>query len=183
MKAIQFYETGSPDVLKWEDMDIPLPGPGEVRLRHTAIGVNMKEIGERRGDYPCPPLPTIPGIEGVAIITEIGEGVREFHTGDKVAYATMPSGSYCEERLLPADRLIPMPDDIDDKTVAACIHKAMTVRYLVKKTFPIRRGDTVLVHAAAGGTGLMLCQWAKHLGAIVIGTVSTEEKSEIAKGV
>lgn len=181
IRAIRYYQTGSPDVLKWEEMEVAAPGHGEVRLRHTAIGVNMKEIGERQGAYPSPPLPTIPGIEAAAVVVETGPGVTGFTSGDRVAYAGMPTGSYCEERNFPAERLIPIPDGIDDETIASCLHKGMTVRYLVRKTFPIRRGDTVLVHAAAGGTGLLLCQWAKHLGAIVIGTVSTEEKAEVAK--
>lgn len=180
-KAIRYHETGSPDVLKWEDVDVPAPGPGAVRLRHTAIGVNMKEIGERQGAYPSPPLPAIPGIEASAIVIEVGDGVTEFNSGDRVAYAAMPTGSYCQERVFPAERLIRIPDEIDDETIASCLHKGMTVRYLVRKTFPVRSGDTILIHAAAGGTGLLLCQWAKHLGAIVIGTVSTKEKADVAK--
>jgi NADPH2:quinone reductase len=180
MYAIRYHATGGPDVLKWEEIEVPAPGPGEVRLRHTAIGINMKEIGERLGEYPSPPLPAIPGIEAAAVVVDIGDGVTGFKPGDRVGYATMPTGSYCEERVLPAERLLMIPDGIDDETIAAGLHKGMTVRYLVRKTFPIRRGDTVLVHAAAGGTGLLLCQWAKHLGATVIGTVSTEAKAEIA---
>lgn len=179
--AIRFHKTGGPEVLQWEEIELPSPGPGEARLRHTAIGVNMKEIGERQGAYPCPPLPTVPGIEGTGVVTAVGPGVTEVSVGDRVTYATMPTGSYCLERNLAADRLIKLPDGIDDETAAAAIHKGMTVRYLVRKTYPIRPGDTVLVHAAAGGTGLLLCQWAKHLGATVIGTVSTEAKAEIAK--
>jgi NADPH2:quinone reductase len=180
MYAIRYHETGEPDVLKWEEVDVPDPGPGEVRIRNTAIGVNMKEIGERLGDYPGPPLPTIPGIEAAGVVIGVGYGVTEFKTGDRVGYATMPTGSYCTERVLPADRLITIPDGIDDETIAAVLHKGMTARYLVRKTFPIRRGDTVLVHAAAGGTGSLLCQWAKHLGATVIGTVSSEAKADFA---
>ncbi len=181
MYAIRYHETGEPDVLKWEEVDVPDPGPGEVRIRNTAIGVNMKEIGERQGDYPSPPLPTIPGIEAAAVVMDVGDGVSEFKPGDRIGYATMPTGSYCNERVLPADRLIAIPDGIGDETIAAGLHKGMTVRYLVRKTFPIRRGDTVLVHAAAGGTGSLLCQWAKHLGATVIGTVSSEVKADFAR--
>lgn len=180
MYAIRYHETGGPDVLKWEQVDVPAPGPGEVRIRNTAIGVNMKEIGERSGDYPCPPLPAIPGIEAAAVVVAVGAGVSAFKTGDRVAYATMPTGSYCSERVLPADRLVAVPDEIDDETIAAVLHKGMTARYLVRKTFPVRRGDTVLVHAAAGGTGSLLCQWAKHLGATVIGTVSSAAKADFA---
>ena len=181
MYAIRYHQNGEADVLKWEKINVPAPGPREVLLRNTAIGVNMKEIGERKGDYPCPPLPVIPGIEAAAVIIGLGNEVTEFKVGDRVGYATLPAGSYSEERVLPADRLIAIPDDIDDETIAACLHKGMTVRYLVRKTFPIRRGDTVLVHAAAGGTGLLLCQWAKYLGATVIGTVSSEVKAEAAR--
>jgi NADPH2:quinone reductase len=181
MYAIRYHETGGPDVLKWEEVAVSDPGPGEVRIRNTAIGVNMKEIGERSGDYPCPPLPAIPGIEAAAVVVDAGEGVSLFKTGDRVAYATMPTGSYCTERVLPADRLVAIPDGIDDETIAAVMHKGMTARYLVRKTFPVRHGDTVLVHAAAGGTGSLVCQWAKHLGATVIGTVSSEAKANFAR--
>ena len=179
--AIRFHKVGTPDVLQWEALSPSNPGAGEVLLRHTAIGVNMKEVGERQGAYPCPPLPTIPGIEATAVIEQMGPGVSGLQPGQRVAYATMPTGSYCEYRVMAAERLIPIPDDLDDETVAATLHKGMTVRYLVRKTFPIRRGDTILVHAAAGGTGLLLCQWAKYLGATVIGTVGSEEKAEATR--
>jgi len=179
--GIRFHRVGTPDVLQWEAMEKHAPMAGQVLVRHTAIGVNMKEVGERQGAYPCPPLPTIPGIEAVGIVEEAGDNTAGFHRGQRVCYATMPTGSYCEFRVMPAERLIPIPDDLDDETVAATLHKGMTVRYLVRKTFPIRRGDTILVHAAAGGTGLLLCQWAKHLGATVIGTVGSDEKAEAAR--
>lgn len=179
--AIRFHQIGGPDMLRWEEVEVPAPGPGEVRLRNTAIGVNMKEIGERSGAYPCPPLPDIPGIEAAAVVLEIGAGVTELAPGDRVGYATMPTGSYCQERVLAADRLVKLPADIDDITVAAGLHKGMTARYLVRKSHAVRRGDTILVHAAAGGTGLIICQWAKHLGATVIGTVSTHAKAEVAR--
>ncbi|MBI5923793.1 MAG: quinone oxidoreductase [Betaproteobacteria bacterium] len=179
--AIRFHQIGGPEVLRWEEVEVRRPGPGEVLLRNTAIGVNMKEIGERSGEYPCPPLPDIPGIEAAAVVLETGAGVTELAAGDRVGYATMPTGSYCQERVLPADRLLKLPADIDDITVAAGLHKGMTARYLVRKSHAVRRGDTILVHAAAGGTGLILCQWAKHLGATVIGTVSTQAKAEVAR--
>lgn len=178
--AIRFHETGPPDVLRWEQLEVNPPAAGEVRLRHTAIGVNMKEIGERQGAYPCPPLPTIPGIEAAAVVTDVGAGVTDLAPGDRVCYATMPTGSYCEERILAADRVVRSPDDIDDEVLAAAIHKGMTARNLVLNTYPIKAGDTVLVHAAAGGTGSILCQWAKHLGATVIGTVGSDAKAKIA---
>lgn len=141
----------------------------------------MKEIGERQGIYPGPPLPAVPGIEAAGVIERLGAEVSEFQVGQRVCYATMPTGSYCEWRNMPADRLIAVPDGLDEQTVAAVLHKGMTVRYLVRKTFAIRRGDTVLVHAAAGGTGLLLCQWAKALGAIVIGTVGSDAKADVAR--
>lgn len=180
--AICFHETGPPEVLRWEEHELAPPAPGEVRLRNTAIGVNMKEIGERQGAYPCPPLPTVPGIEAAAVVTEIGEGVGDFEVGDRVCYATMPTGSYCEERTLASPRLVHSPDDIDDETIAAVLHKGMTARYLVLKTYPVQPGDTVLVHAAAGGTGSLVSQWAKHLGATVIGTVGSDAKAVAAAG-
>ena len=179
--AIRFHQIGGPEVLRWEEVDVPRPGPGEVLLRNTAIGVNMKEIGERSGEYPCPPLPDIPGIEAAAVVLETGAGVTDLLPGDRVGYATVPTGSYCQERVLPADRLLKLPADIDDITVAAGLHKGMTARYLVRKSHAVRRGDTILVHAAAGGTGLLLCQWAKYLGATVIGTVSTQAKAAVAR--
>ncbi|MGS1017552.1 quinone oxidoreductase family protein [Allosphingosinicella humi] len=178
--AIRFHTIGSPDVLRWEEIDLDPPGAGEVLLRNVVIGVNMKEIGERQGEYPCPPLPTVPGIEAAAVVLEVGPGVTDFKPGDRVCYATVPTGSYCQQRVLPAERLIALPDDISDELAAATIHKGMTARYLVRKTFPISAGDTVLVHAAAGGTGSLVCQWARHLGATVIGTVGSAHKADYA---
>lgn len=179
--GIRFHRVGAPDVLQWELLPKPSPAAGQVLIRHTAIGVNMKEVGERQGSYPCPPLPTVPGIEAVGIVEEVGDEALGFRRGQRVCYASMPTGSYCEYRIMPADRVVAVPDDLDDEIVAATLHKGMTVRYLVRKTFPIRRGDTILVHAAAGGTGLLLCQWAKFLGATVIGTVGSDEKAEAAR--
>ncbi len=180
MYAIRYHETGDPDVLRWEAVDVPSPGNHEVLLKNTAIGVGLKETGERKGIYLCPPLPTIPGITAAAEILETGAEVTNLKPGDRVAYAGMPAGSYCEQRVMPAHRLVSLPDNIDDQTAAALFHKGMTARFLVRKTYAISAGDTVLVHAAAGGVGLLLCQWAKHLGATVIGTVSTDAKAEVA---
>ena len=180
MHATRYHENGDPDVLRWEQVDVPAPGIDEVLLNNTAIGVGLKETGERKGIYPCPPLPTIPGITAAAEVLETGAEVTDFAPGDRVAYATLPAGSYCEQRVMPADRLVALPDDIDDQTAAALFHKGMTARFLVRKTYAIRAGDTVLVHAAAGGVGILLCQWAKHLGATVIGTVSTDAKAQVA---
>lgn len=179
--AIRYHATGGPEVLRWEEVDVPAPGPGEVLLQNTMIGVNMKEIGERQGAYPGPPLPAIPGIEAAAVVLEVGPGVTDFKPGDRVCYATMPTGSYCQHRILPADRLIALPDDISDELAAAAIHKGMTARYLVRKTFVVGGGQTILVHAAAGGTGSIVAQWAKHLGATVIGTVGSAEKVAFAR--
>jgi NADPH2:quinone reductase len=179
--AIRYHQVGPPGVLQWELLPVPRPGPTDVLIRHTAIGVNMKEVGERQGAYPSPPLPAVPGIEAVGIVEETGAEVRHLHRGQRVCYATMPTGSYCEYRVLPADRAVPAPDGLPDDVIAAVLHKGMTVRYLVRKTYPVRRGDTILVHAAAGGTGLLLCQWAKALGATVIGTVGSEEKAVAAR--
>ena len=180
MYAIRYHETGDPEVLRWEQVDVPDPGIGEVLVKNTAIGVGLKETGERKGIYPCPPLPAIPGITAAAEVLDTGPDVTDLNPGDRIAYAGLPPGSYCEQRLMPADRLVRLPDDIDDTTAAAIFHKGMTARFLVRKTYAINVGETVLVHAAAGGVGLLLCQWAKHLGATVIGTVSTDAKAEVA---
>ena len=180
MYAIRYHETGDPEVLRWEQVDVPAPGIGEVLVKNTAIGVGLKETGERKGIYPCPPLPAIPGITAAAEVLDTGPEVTDLNPGDRVAYAGLPPGSYCEQRVMPADRLVRLPDDIDDTTAAAIFHKGMTARFLVRKTYAINAGETVLVHAAAGGVGLLLCQWAKHLGATVIGTVSTDAKAAVA---
>lgn len=179
--AIRFHEIGGPEVLRWEELELPPIGPGDALLRATAIGVNMKEIGERKGEYPSPPLPTVPGIEAAAVVVEVGKNVTNVKPGERVGYATMPTGSYAEYRVLSADRLINLPDDISDEIAAAALHKGMTARYLVRKTFPISGGETILVHAAAGATGSILCQWAKYLGATVIGTVGSAAKAEHAR--
>lgn len=180
MHAIRYHKTGPADVLRWEKVEVPRPGAGEVLLANSAIGTGLKETGERQGTYPCPPLPAIPGIAAAATVLEVGAGVTDLEPGDRVAYATLPAGSYCEQRVLPAERLVPLPDDIDDRTAAAVINKGITANFLARKTYPIQRGDIVLIHAAAGGVGSLLCQWAKHLGATVIGTVSTDEKAAVA---
>jgi NADPH2:quinone reductase len=180
MHAIRYHMTGPAEVLRWEEVDVPRPGVGEVLLANKAIGTGLKETGERQGTYPCPPLPAIPGIAAAATVLEIGAEVTDLKPGDRVAYATLPAGSYCEQRVLPADRLVPLPDDIDDKTAAAVINKGITANFLARKTYRIQAGDTVLIHAVAGGVGSLLCQWARHLGATVIGTVSTDAKAAMA---
>jgi len=177
--AIRIHETGGPEVMRWEKVDPGHPGPGQVRLRHTAIGVNFIDVYYRTGLYPAS-LPLILGREGAGVIEEVGEGVSGFKPGDRVSYASI-MGSYAEARLIDAAHLVHLPETIDDETAAAITLQGMTARYLVKSVYPIRSGDRVLVHAAAGGVGLLLCQWASALGAEVIGTVSTKAKAELAR--
>ncbi|MBM3951362.1 MAG: quinone oxidoreductase [Rhodospirillales bacterium] len=179
-KAIRFHQTGGPEVLKWEDVEVGEPGPGQIRIRHTAIGLNYLDTYHRSGVYPLP-LPSGVGSEGAGVVTAVGKGVKEFKKGDRVAYASPPVGSYAEERLMPADRVVKIPAGISDRTAAAMMLKGMTARYLIKQTYPAKKGKTVLVHAAAGGVGLILCQWLKALGVKTIGTVGTKEKAALAK--
>jgi NADPH:quinone reductase len=178
--AIRFYKTGGPEVLVWEEAEVGKPGPGEARIRHTAVGLNFVDIYYRKGVYPVQ-LPSGLGGEGAGVVKEVGPGVTDLKPGDRVAYGNAPLGAYAEERLIPADRLIKLPDAIDDKTAAAMTLKGLTVQYLIRQTYRVKAGDTILLHAAAGGVGLILDQWAAHLGATVIGTVSTDEKAKLAK--
>ena len=178
--AMQFSEVGGPEVLKPVEITLPPLNPGEVRLRHTAIGVNFIDIYHRSGLYPTR-LPTIPGSEAVGIIEELGEGVTNLAVGQRVAYARGPMGSYIEERPIAASHCVVVPDGVSDVVAASAMLKGLTAWYLLRETFPVRKGDTILVHAAAGGVGLILCQWAKHLGARVIGTVGSEAKGITAK--
>jgi NADPH:quinone reductase len=178
--AIRFHKTGGPEVLVWEEVKIGKPGPGEARIRHTAVGLNFVDIYNRAGVYPVP-LPSGLGSEGAGVVEEVGSGVTDLKPGDRVAYGSSPLGAYAEERLIPADRLIKLPDSIDDKTAAAMMLKGLTTQYLIRQTYRIKAGETILLHAAAGGVGLILGQWAKHLGATVIGTVSSEEKAKLAQ--
>lgn len=180
-KAIRIHETGGPDVLRWDEVEVGQPGPGEVRLRQTAVGLNFIDTYHRTGLYPLPAFPTILGMEGAGVVEEVGPDVGELKIGTRVAYAGMPLGAYAEARLMPVDRLVPLPDDINDTQAAGMMLKGLTAQYLVRATYPIKSGETVLIHAAAGGVGLILCQWAKHLGATVIGTVSTDEKAALAR--
>ncbi len=180
-KAICLYETGGPEVLRWEEVEIGKPGPGEVHLRQTAVGLNFIDIYHRTGFYPLGDLPATPGMEGAGVVIATGEGVDDVSPGDRVAYAGQPPGAYAEERLIPAHRLVRLPDTISDQQAAGMMLQGMTVQYLLRSTFRIKEGDTILFHAAAGGVGLIACQWAKHLGATVIGTVGSPEKAELAK--
>jgi NADPH2:quinone reductase len=178
--AIRFEKPGGPDVLSWQQVEVGTPGQGQVRLRHTAVGLNYIDTYHRSGLYSLP-MPSGLGSEGAGIVEEVGPGVGGLKSGDRVAYAGGPIGAYAEERVMPAERLVPVPDGISDEQAAAMMLKGMTAWYLVRRTYPIKRGDTILIHAAAGGVGLIVCQWAKHLGATVIGTVGDQEKAALAK--
>jgi len=179
--AIRIHQTGGPEVLRWEAIEIPAPGVGEVLLRQTAVGLNYIDVYFRTGLYAAPTMPFIPGLEGAGVVEAVGPEVTSLAVGDRVAYASAPIGAYAEARLMPADRLVKIPDSISDEQAAAMMLQGMTTQYLVRRTYKIQPGDTILVHAAAGGVGLMLCQWAKHLGATVIGTVSSDEKAALAR--
>ena len=178
--AIRFHKTGGPEVLVWEEVQVGKPGPGEARVRHTAVGLNFVDIYNRMGVYPTA-LPAGLGGEAAGVVEEVGPGVSDLKPGDRVAYGSAPSGAYSEARLIPADRLIKLPDGINDKKAAAMMLKGLTAQYLIRQTYRVKAGDTILVHAAAGGVGLILCQWAKHLGATVIGTVGNDAKAKLAK--
>ena len=177
--AIRIHETGGPEKLKWEEVAVGDPGPGEVRVRNTAIGLNFIDTYHRSGLYPLQ-LPLTLGSEGAGVIEAVGPKVKDFKAGDRVAYAN-PIGAYAEVVLRPTARLVKIPAGIDDKVAAAIMLKGMTAWYLCRRTYKVKKGDTIVVHAAAGGVGQILCQWAKHLGAIVIGTVGSEEKAALAK--
>jgi NADPH2:quinone reductase len=177
--AIRIHQNGGPEVLQWESVDVPAPGPGQVRLKHHAIGVNFIDIYQRSGLYKLP-MPFTLGSEGAGEVVAVGEGVTDFKAGDRGAYAGA-LGGYAEERVMPADRLVKLPASIDYKTGAAMMLQGMTVRYLLRQTYKVVPGTTMLWHAAAGGIGLIAAQWARHLGATIIGTVSTPEKAELAK--
>lgn len=179
-KAIRIHETGGPEVMRWEDVEVGKPGPGEVRLRHTAVGLNYIDVYHRSGLYPLPKLPVVIGREAAGVVEEIGAGVTSLKPGDHVAYVD-PMGSYAEVRLHPANRSVKLPQEISDQTAAAMMLKGLTAQYLIRRTYRVQAGETILVHAAAGGVGLILCEWARHLGATVIGTVSTEEKAAFAR--
>lgn len=178
--AIRFHEPGGPEVFKWEEVEVVQPKAGEVRLKHTAVGLNYIDVYHRTGLYPAP-LPAIPGLEAAGVVQAIGDGVSDLKVGDRVAYASGPLGAYSEERIMAADRVVKLPDSISDEQGAAMMLQGLTAQYLLRRTYPVKAGDTILVHAAAGGVGLILCQWARHLGVKVIGTVGNEEKAQLAK--
>jgi len=176
-KAIRIHETGGPEVLKWEEVQLGKPSEGEVRVRQTAVGLNYIDIYLRTGLYPIP-MPGIIGLEAAGIVEAVGPGVTHLKVGDRIAYATGPAGAYAEARIMPA---APLVHEITDEQAAAILLKGMTVRFLIHQTYKVQPGDTVLFQAAAGGVGLIACQWLDALGVTVIGTVSSEEKAEIAK--
>lgn len=179
MHAIRIHETGGPEVLRWETVDIGDPGPGEVRIRQTAVGLNFIDVYMRTGLYPVAGMPATLGMEAAGVVEATGEGVSEFSAGDRVAYAMVP-GAYSEQRIIEAGRLVALPDAIDDRTAAAMMLKGLTAHYLLFRTYPVKAGDSMLVYAAAGGVGSMLCQWGKHLGATVIGCTGSQAKAALA---
>ena len=178
-QAIRIHANGGPEVMQWEDVPTPEPGPGEALVRHEAVGLNYIDVYFRTGLYKAP-LPATPGMEGAGVVLAVGAGVTEVKPGDRVAYAGGPIGAYATERAIAADRLVVLPDDIDATTGAAMMLQGMTAQYLLRRTYKVKAGDTIVVHAAAGGVGLIMCQWAKHLGANVIAVVSTEAKAQLA---
>jgi NADPH:quinone reductase len=180
-KAIRIHTTGGPEVMRWEDVPAPDPAPGEAVIRHEAVGLNFIDVYFRTGLYKVPSLPAILGMEGAGVVTAVGADVTDVAVGDRVAYQGGPIGAYATARTIPAGRLLKLPDNIDFRTAAAMMLQGMTAQYLLRRTYKVQKGDTILVHAAAGGVGLILCQWAKHLGATVIGTVSNEQKAELAR--
>jgi NADPH:quinone reductase-like Zn-dependent oxidoreductase len=178
--AVRFHQTGGPEVLRWEQVDVAAPGPGEVRVRHEAVGLNFADTYFRTGLYPTP-LPAGLGVEAAGVVQAVGAGVGGFAEGDRVTYTGSPLGAYSTERVMPAGSLIALPDAIGFETAAAMTMRGLTSAYLLRRIAPLQAGDTVLLHAAAGGVGLIFCQWAKLLGLTVIGTVSTERKGELAR--
>jgi NADPH2:quinone reductase len=181
VKAIVVREHGGPEVMKFEDVEVGEPGPGQARVKNAAIGLNFVDTYNRTGLYKPPGgLPFTPGSEGAGTVVSVGPGVTHVKPGDRVSYQG-PQGSYAEERIIPADRLLKIPDEIDFKTAAAMTLKGLTVQFLLRQTFPVKKGDTILFHAAAGGVGSIAGQWANHLGATVIGTVGSDEKAKLAK--
>ena len=180
-KAFRFHQHGGPEVLRFEELDVGAPGPGQVRMRNTAVAVNFRDVLMRQGVHAIKSFPSGIGLESAGVIDAVGGDVDGFSVGDRVAYAGMPEGSYAELRIVPAARLIPLPAEIDERTAASMMIRGMTARSLLYQTYKVQPGDPILIHAAAGGVGLIMCQWAKHLGATVIGTVSSDAKADVAR--
>jgi NADPH2:quinone reductase len=181
MKAFRFYETGGPEVMRYEDVDLAPPGPGEIRMRHTAVALNFRDILVRRGQHTVKSLPSGLGMESAGVVEAMGSGVTGFAIGDRIVCVAGPDAAYAEARNVPAARTVKLPTEIDDKIAASMMIRGMTARYLTHATYKVKPGDTIVVHAAAGGVGLILSQWAKHLGATVIGTVGSPDKAAIAR--
>ncbi|HHL4080854.1 MULTISPECIES: quinone oxidoreductase [unclassified Burkholderia] len=179
-KAIRYDQPGGPDVMKWVDVEVGAPKAGEVRIRQHAVGLNYIDVYFRTGLYPQP-LPGGLGMEAAGEVTAVGDGVTAFKVGDRVAYVGQPPGAYAQERVMPAERVVKLPDGISYDDAASVMLQGLTAHYLLRRTYPVKAGDTILIHAAAGGVGLLVCQWAKALGATVIGTVGSDEKAELAK--
>ncbi len=179
-KAIRIHAQGGPGVLSYEEVAVDAPGPGEIRVRQTAVGLNYIDTYHRSGLYPLPNLPSGIGLEAAGVVEAVGDGVANLKVGQRIAYGAGPLGAYAEERNLPASKVVPLPDSIGDQQAAAMMLQGMTVEYLIRRTYPVSAGETVLFHAAAGGVGLIACQWLNHLGVTVIGTVGSEEKAELA---
>jgi NADPH2:quinone reductase len=181
-KAIRIHATGGPEQMVWEAVDPGPPGPGEALIRHEAVGLNFIDVYHRTGLYPLPGLPAVLGLEGAGLIEAVGDDVSDLGlaVGDRVAYAGAPAGAYSQRRCIPAHRLVKLPDTIDSRRAAAMMLKGMTARYLLFGCYPVSAGETILIHAAAGGVGTMVCQWANHLGATVIGTVGSSAKADLA---
>jgi NADPH2:quinone reductase len=178
--AIRIHQTGGPEVLQWESVTVGEPGPGEARVRHTAVGLNYIDTYHRSGLYKLP-LPSGIGLEASGVVEAVGPGVTDIAKGDRVAYCGGPPGSYAEVRVMPADKLVKLPDGVSDRSAATLMLKGLTVEYLFRQTFPLKGGETILFHAAAGGVGLIACQWARALGVTMIGTVGSDEKAALAK--
>jgi NADPH2:quinone reductase len=181
MKAIRFHQPGGHEVMRFEDVPLGEPRAGQVRIRHTAVALNFRDILVRRGQHSVPSLPSGLGSESAGVVEAVGPGVAECAVGDRVVCVAGPDGAYAEARIVPSARVLKLPHFIDDRTAACMMVRGMTARYLLHATYKVKAGDTILVHAAAGGVGLILCQWAKHLGATVIGTVGSENKTAIAR--
>lgn len=180
VKAIRIKKTGGPAVMKWQDIDLPAPERGEVQIKHTYVGLNYIDCYFRSGLYPLDGFPATIGMEGAGVVEAVGPRVRKFEEGDRVAYAPT-LGAYAQKRNIPADKIVKVPGQVSDKEAAAVMLKGTTTEYLIRRTYRVKRGDTVLFHAAAGGVGLIACQWLKHLGATVIGTVGSDAKARLAK--
>jgi NADPH2:quinone reductase len=179
--AIRIHAHGGPEAMVWEEVPVPAPKPDEILVRHDAVGLNYIDVYFRTGLYKLPSLPATLGMEAAGVVEAVGAAVQNLVPGDRIAYAMAPIGAYCQARTIKADRVVKLPDGIASDTAAAMMLQGMTAQYLLRRTYPVKPGDTILVHAAAGGVGLIMCQWAKHLGCTVIGTVSTPEKAAIAQ--